>query len=52
MTSLIFISQGSTALSFAADTGSLHIVKYLIDSGADIDRADNEVGWQTCAVFI
>ena len=36
--------QKRTSLSFAAERGHLDIVTYLVENGADIDKADNQVG--------
>ena len=42
--SMTLIKQGRTPLSYAAQCGHLDIVKYLIEKGVDIDKADRQVG--------
>mgnify|MGYP003571726269 CR=1 FL=1 len=40
-----FIKQGSKALSVAAERGHLEILKFLIENGADIEKAAKFVWW-------
>jgi ankyrin repeat protein len=32
--------EGKTALMFAVETGQIHLVKYLLDAGANVDVID------------
>ena len=41
---LPLIKQDTTALGYAANHGHLDVVKYLIEKGADMDKADYLVG--------
>ena len=45
---MTFIEQGETPLRYAAKSGHLDIVKYLIEKGANLDKADAYVGDQDC----